>query len=86
MFSVASEPDTTSVDQNKDLETVSLQINQWKMSFNPNLPKQAQNLIFSRKVLHSALLFNNSKFPQISPQKHQGICLDETLTFQNHIK
>ena len=56
------------------------------MSFNPNLSKQAQDLIFSRKVLHSALLFNNSKFPQIFPQKHQGICLDETLTFKNHIK
>ena len=36
---------------------------QWKMSFNPDLTKQAQEIIFSRKTSrrnHPGLMFNNS--------------------------
>ena len=58
------------------------------MSFNPDLSKQAQEVIFSRKinkVCHPPLLFNNSTVQQISSQKHLGIHLDEELTFKHHI-
>ena len=56
------------------------------MSFNPDLSKQAQEVIFSRKinkVCHPPLLFNNSTVQQISSQKHLGIHLDEELTFKH---
>ena len=56
------------------------------MSFNPHPSKQAQEVIFSRKinkVHHPPLLFNNSTIQQISSQKHLGIHLDEELTFKH---
>ena len=55
---------------------------------NPDPSKQAQEVIFSRKinkVHHLPLLFNNSTIQQISSQKHLGINLDEELTFKHHI-
>ena len=58
------------------------------MSFDPDPSKQAQEVIFSRKinkVYHPTLLFNNSTVQQISSQKHLGIHLDEELTFKHHI-
>ena len=45
---------------------------QWKMSFNPNATKQAQNVIFSRKIkkpLHTPITFNNTNVKQTTFQK-----------------
>ena len=56
------------------------------MSFSPDPSKQAQEVIFSRKinkVYHPPLLFNNSTVRQISAQKHLWIHLDEEL--KHHI-
>ena len=88
MFSVVRDPINTSQKLNNDLDKVSLWANKWKMSFNPDPSKQAQEVIFSRKinkVYHPPLLFNNSTVQQISSQKHLGIHLDEELTFKHHI-
>ena len=46
---------------------------QWKMSFNPDPNKQAQEVIFSRKIKKSAqppLIFGNSIVIQLITQKH----------------
>ena len=62
---------------------------QWKMSFNPDPSKQAQEIIFSirtKKNYHPSLHFNNSIISQSSYQKHLGIFLDAQLTFQEHLK
>ena len=62
---------------------VSLWANQWKISFDPDPSKPAQEVIFSRKinkVYHPPLLFNNSTVQEIQSQKHLGIHLDEELT------
>ena len=59
------------------------------MSFNPDLSKQAQEIIFSRKtkiVSHPSLRFNNSIVSQSPYQKHLGIFLDAQLTFEEHLK
>ena len=88
MFSVARDPINTSQNLNNDLHKVSLWAYKWKMSFNPDPSKQAQEVIFSRKVNkvhHPPLLFNNSTIQQIASQKHVGIHLDEELTFKHHI-
>ena len=57
------------------------------MSFNPDLNKQAQEVIFSRKlkkVCHPYLRFINVS--QASSQKHLGLTLDNRLTFYEHLK
>ena len=54
------------------------------MSFNPDLNKQAQEEIFSRKLkefCHHPLSFSNSNVFQASPQKHLRLPLDNRLTF-----
>ena len=59
------------------------------MSFNPDLSKQAQEIIFSRKtktISHPSLRFNNSIVSQSPYQKHLGIFVDAQLTFEEHLK
>ena len=59
------------------------------MSFDPDLNKQAQEVIFSRKTTkssHSQILFNNVPISCASFQKHLGIYLDKKHNFNNHIK
>ena len=56
-----------------DLKKVSNWAFQWKMSFNPDPSKQAQEVIFSRKlkkVAHPSLVFNNANVCQCKSQKH----------------
>ena len=59
------------------------------MSFNPDPSKQAQEVIFSRKLnkdYHPPLVFNNNNVPETDSQKHLGIILDNRLSFENHLK
>ena len=58
------------------------------MSFNPDLSKQAQELIFSRKLkrpTHPLLVFNNDNVSQTFSQKRLGVILDFKLTFEEHL-
>ena len=50
MFSIVRGHINTSQKLNNDLDKVSLRANEWKMYFNPDPSKQAQELIFSRKI------------------------------------
>ena len=57
------------------------------MIFNPDTSKQAQEVLFCRKlqkVSHSKL-FKNADVLQTNSQKHLGVVLDSKLTFQDHI-
>ena len=59
------------------------------MSFNPDPSKQAQEVIFSRKlknVSHPPLVFNNANVSSCKSQKHQGILLDAKSTSEEHYK
>ena len=59
------------------------------MSFNPEPSKQAQEVIFSRKlqkINHPSIYFNNNPIEQVSSQKHLGMILDAKLNFQEQIK
>ena len=47
MFSVVHDPINTSQKLNNDLDKVSLWANKWKMSFNSDPSKQAQEVIFT---------------------------------------
>ena len=59
------------------------------MSFNPDSIKQAQEIIFSRKLqksVYSRLHFNNIAVTQSATQKHLGMLLDVKLDFQGHLE
>ena len=52
----------SAVTLSEDLNAITNWVFQWKMIFNPDLSKQAQEVTFSRKIkklLHPALLFND---------------------------
>ena len=55
-----------------------------KMNFNPDLSKQTQEVIFSKrtkKVNHPTHIFNNNFVAQITFQKHFGVAFASRLTF-----
>ena len=57
--------------------------------FNPDLTKQVQQVIFSRKtkeLLHPSLSFNNIPLDNSVFQKHLGLTLNAKLNFVEHIK
>ena len=73
----------------KDLQTVSAWAYQWKMVFNPDLSKQATEVIFScknKKPDHPELTFNGIPIAREPYTKHLGVYLDSRLNFSKHIK
>ena len=89
LFSVVHNANTTAKELNNDLVKISNWAYQWKISFNPDPSKQAQEIVFSRKVnkdYHTPLAFNNNNVPETDSQKHLGIILDNHLSFPNHLK
>ena len=63
LFSVVQNINSTANDLNSDLIKISDWAFQWKMRFNPDPKKQAQEVIFSRKINktdHPPLCFNEN--------------------------
>ena len=74
---------------NNDLQVTSNWAFQWKMQFNPDPNKQAQEVYFSKKSNNEKSLpvtFNNVKAVTCSTQKHLGILLEKRLSFKEHIQ
>ena len=89
LFSVARDPILTANSLNNDLSKIQQWAFQWKMRFNPDVSKQAQEVTFSRKRIpmnHPPLIFNGSIVQKSSVQKHLGVFLDEKLSFNYHLK
>ena len=89
LFSVIHDIQTSANDLNNDLKAINKWAFQWKMSFNPDPTKQAQEVIFSRKTKkssHPPLVFNNANVCHTASQKHLGIILDSQLMFETHLK
>ena len=67
LFSVAHDSTLSSVSLNNDLLKISQWAYQWKMTFNPDVSKQAQEVVFSRKGITTnrcrTELFRNSFLP-----------------------
>ena len=71
-----------------DLEKISNWAFQWKMSFNPDINKQALEFIFSRKLQmsnHPAVTFNGTSVTQSEIQK-LGMFLDSKVAFKEHLQ
>ena len=64
LFSVVHDVYQSGINVNDDLEKINSWAFQWKMSFNPDINKQAQEVIFSRKLQkpnHPSLTFKNTE-------------------------
>ena len=84
LFSVVHNANTTAKELNNDLVKISRWAYQWKMIFNPDPSKQAQEVIFSRKTkkeYHSPLAFRSNNVSETNSQKHLGVILDNRLSF-----
>ena len=58
------------------------------MFFNPDISKQAQEVIFSRKAVkasHPAVFFNHVPVARCSTHEHLGMYLDEKLNIGHHL-
>ena len=73
------------INLNDDLERISNLTFQWKMSFNPDINKRAQEVFFSRRLQKSnrpSLTFNGTSVTQSVIEKY----LDSKLDFKEHIQ
>ena len=76
--------DTSSCDLNYDLNRVKEWAFQWKMSFNAEPLKQAQEVIFTKKLQkidYNPLHFNCSSVKETCKQKRLRLLLDFNLNF-----
>ena len=75
LFSIVNNIHTSATTLSQDLKAITNWAFQWKIIFNPDLSKQAQEVIFSRKIkklLHPTLLFNNIPLNNCLFHKHLG--------------
>ena len=88
LFSVVDEAKTTSVSLNADVTKISQCVCHWKMLFDADTLKQAQEVAFSRKkgtTNHGSDYFNNMPIAKENIQKHWSLFLDVKLNFLEHI-
>ena len=72
-----------------DLDKITSWARQWKMEFNPDITKQAIEVIFShkkKKITHPPLFFNGIPVKRESHTQHLGVILDQRLNFRIHIQ
>ena len=90
LVSVIHNINSAANDVNSDLMKVSNWAFQWKMRFNPDPNKQAQEVTFSRKINkidHPPLYFNfYILVKSSSTHKHLVLVLDTRLEFNLHLK
>ena len=88
LFSIVHNMNTPTTNLNNDLNKIKNWAVQWKINFNPDPSKQAQEVIFSRKLQktnHNQVYFDHNSVKQILSQKHLGMYLDTKLNFQEHL-
>ena len=84
LFSVVKDPTISADDLNHDLDTIS----QWKLEFNPDPRKKATEVLFSCKKSipnHPQLIFDGTVVEKMGEQKHLGLILDSSLSFEKHL-
>ena len=89
LFTIVYDETVSAQVLNSDLKTIEEWAYQWKMQFNPDVNKQAVQVIFSQKKsepFHPPLFFNGSLVPISYVHKHLGFFLDSELNFLRHVK
>ena len=82
--SIVNDINVSTEEVNDDLKRISEWAYQWKMMFNPNLTKQAQEVTFSRKTVkpfHPQVSINEVPVEHDVSQKHLDLHLDQKLDF-----
>ena len=88
LFTIVRDKNESANILNSDLSLISKWSFDWKMLFNPDPKKPAQEVVFSRKKHsqnHPTVSLNNVHVERVSHQKHLGIVLDEKLNFKQHV-
>ena len=88
LFTKVSDVETAQSLLMSDLRKITSWAHQWKMQFNPDITKQAMEVIFSwkrNKPDHPSLEFNGIPVARMESTKHLGIILDDKLSFKQHI-
>ena len=89
LYSVVRDPDKSARELNHDLEIINKWAKQWRMSFNPDPTKPAEEILFSHKrkpIAHPPLFFNGIQVKRVNEHKHLGLILDPLLNFAAHFK
>ena len=89
LFSVVDNINLSATNLNSELSKINAWANQWKITFNTDPNKQAQEVIFSRKIKktsHPPLNFYNNSLKQIQFQKQLGVYLGSKLDFREHLQ
>ena len=88
LYSIVKDPGISAAELNHDLEKINQWAKQWKMAFNPDPNKQANEVLFTCKtsnVDHPDLVFNGSPVKRVSEHKHLGLILQSSLLFFKHV-
>ena len=89
LYSIVRDPEVSARELNHDLQVISNWATQWKMSFNPDPTKPAEEILFSHKrrpPTHPPLFFNNIEVKKVNEHKHLGLIFDPKLNFAAHFK
>ena len=82
------DPSKSADELNHDLSLINEWAYMWKMSFNPDPSKPAEEILFSRKQTcpeHPPLYFNEIEVKRVNYHKHLGLIFDSKLSFAKHI-
>ena len=82
LFSVADNINLSATNLNSDLGKINAWENQWKITFNPDPNKQAQEVMISQPPLN----FSNNSFQHVQFQKHLDVYLDGKLDFRGYLQ
>ena len=88
LFSKVYDSNLSARQLSNDLQKITVWAHKWKMIFNPDISKQAQEVVFSRKtdkVNHMPLTFNAISVAQTSHpkvQKKKPVCSEKKLLHQ----
>ena len=89
IFSKVFGKDKSRRDRNNDLSIISNWAFQWKMQFNPDPNKKADEFYFSRKPIADDYIpdkLNDSPVELCESQKHLGVILNKHLNFHELIE
>ena len=88
LFTIFKDKNKSANMLNNKLRPISKWAYNYKMLFNPDPSKLAQEVVFSRKrklKSHPTISLNNIQVERASYVKHLDILLDEKLNFKQHI-
>ena len=88
LFSIVKNKNVSANILNKGLSLLSECAYDWKMLFNPDHSKPAQEVLFSGKrqvQTHPVLIMSNIQVERLPYRKHLDIILDNKLDFKQHI-